>query len=399
MPTLQNKYRRLCDYVSFDNYFRFNMKQSSINSDEIDYLMNKINDTECFNNKLTEIYNQIEPAKIIDFINYWDSSFNREKRTKENSICFIENFLSFTDEKLIQFLEEHDIFTSVAKNFIREFNKDNENIITFEDIYDIINKTILYIDNNLFFFVYFIFCQYKFPIDNLPKLEIVDPNNTYRKVIDLLINNVKKDILIKSNRALSILDYLYKSLDLSNFVIDFINEIFDKNEVENLLQILLTAKSLQTYNYWKSYTSSIEFFRNINKEKELKEKLLEIYYNDKYESFKTDNKYIIKGEYKEKKYIVKDVLDFYYGDKISKIKTNSAVHNDDINIEERIIALKLELEKYNEQEIKYSIETSTDEISLGEIKDFISYIKNNQQSLYEKYYSERFELFNNLNVN
>ena len=91
---------------------------------------------------------------MIDFINYWDSSFNREKRTKDNTLCLIRNFLSFTDNDLIQFLDKNDIFFLISKNFIREFNNDNQNKITLDDIYKIIYETISCIDNNLYFFVY-----------------------------------------------------------------------------------------------------------------------------------------------------------------------------------------------------------------------------------------------------
>lgn len=397
MSTLKNKYRRLCDYVSFDNYFKFNIKKSSINNSEIDYLIKTINHPESFNSKLVELF-KVEPHKMIDFINYWDSSFNREKRTKDNTLCLIKNFLSFTDNDLIQFLDKNDIFFLISKNFIREFNNDNQNKITLDDIYKIIYETISCIDNNLYFFVYFIFCQYKFPINNPPKLEKVDSNETYTKVINLLKNNIKKEKLINCNKSLFILDYSYRYLDLKDFVVNLINEIFSKNEFENLLQILLTAKSLQSRDYIDDYASIKEFFANIAKEKELKEILLDIYYDLACEKYKTDNKYVVSNRYEEKKYIIEVVLDFYYNNKLVEIKSNADINNDNKSFEERISNLNLEFKKYSDKEIKYSIETpSSEKTSLHQICDFIRNVQIYHKTLYDKYYTEKFDLFKNIN--
>lgn len=397
MSTLKNKYRRLCDYVSFDNYFKFNIKKSSINNSEIDYLIKTINHPESFNSKLVELF-KVEPHKMIDFINYWDSSFNREKRTKDNTLGLIKNFLSFTDNDLIQFLDENDIFFLISKNFIREFNNDNQNKITLDDIYNIIYETISCIDNNLYFFVYFIFCQYKFPINNPPKLEKVDLNKTYTKVINLLKDNIKKEKLINCNKSLFILDYSYRYLDLKDFVVNLINEIFSKNEFENLLQILLTAKSLQSRDYIDDYASIKEFFANIAKEKELKEILLDIYYDLACEKYKTDNKYVVSNRYEEKKYIIEVVLDFYYNNKLVEIKSNADINNDNKSFEERISNLNLEFKKYSDKEIKYSIETpSSEKTSLHQICDFIRNVQIYHKTLYDKYYTKKFDLFKNIN--
>lgn len=397
MSTLKNKYRRLCDYVSFDNYFKFNIKKSSINNSEVDYLIKTINHPESFNSKLVELF-KVEPHKMIDFINYWDSSFNREKRTKDNTLSLIKNFLSFTDNDLIQFWDENDIFFLISQNFIREFNNDNQNKITLDDIYNIIYETISCIDNNLYFFVYFIFCQYKFPINNPPKLEKVDSNETYTKVVNLLKNNIKKEILINCNKSLFILDYSYRYLDLKDFVVNLINETFSKNEVENLLQILLTAKSLHSRDYIDDYASIKEFFANIAKEKELKEILLDIYYDVANEKYKMSNKYVVSNRYEEKKYIIEIVLDFYYNNKLVEIKSNADINNGKKSFEERISNLNLELKKYSDKEIKYSIETlSSEKTNLYQICDFIRNVQIYHKTLYDKYYTKKFDLFKNIN--
>ena len=374
------KYRRLCNKISFENYFRLDIKTSNINTSEINSLINYFYQPDKFNQILFDLYNK-KNDKILDFINYLDSNYNINYRDKKHTIQLLINLLSLTKEqsKLIHFLEKNDIFSDISRDFIRIYNKKNpSNLITLDDFYNkIFLKTISFLNNNLYFFIYLIFCQYKFPIDNPPKLESLDPNNTFDKICTYLKNNIDKNNILKNKNAMSILFYLYKYLNLQENVLTWINELLSENNPDKLLHIIITSKNLRS-NYLDKYGSTIDFFKKINKETELKSKLLEIFFSDDYKTIKQNKNFIINDDYDINMCIVEHILNLYYSNKLKQL-----IHNirssQPLPINEQLIRLENELRRYKNNELKYIIYVDKNEANI--IKNFL---QNNKKDIIAK---------------
>lgn len=374
------KYRRLANPISFENYFRMDIKTTNINASEIDSLINNIYSPDNFNQILFDLYSQ-KSDKIVDFITYWDSNYNNKYKDKNHTIQLLVNLLSLSNEQieLIHFLDKNDIFFDISRNLIRVYNDKNSlNLITLDDFYNkIFLKTISFLNNNLYFFIYLIFCQYKFPIDNPPKLESLDPNNTFDKICTYLKNNIDKNNILKNKNAMSILFYLYKYLNLQENVLTWINELLSENNPDKLLHIIITSKNLRS-NYLDKYGSTIDFFKNINKETELKSKLLEIFFSDDYKTIKQNKNFIINDDYDINMCIVEHILNLYYSNKLKQL-----IHNirssQPLPINEQLIRLENELRRYKNNELKYIIYVDKNEANI--IKNFL---QNNKKDIIAK---------------
>lgn len=392
-------YRRLCNYIYFENYFRFNLIGTIACNSEIEALLNKLDNTSEFNNELFKIYNS-EPDKISDFIGYWNSNFNKNIRTnKKNLLNLIRNLLSLSLEQvnLIDYMQNLNVFDDVSRCWIREFNE-NENIeankITLNDVYDVVSSSIEFLNTNLYFFIYFVFCQYKFPLNDMPDLKTLDTNNTFSKVVKLINDKIEKAAIISSRYGMFILDYLYNYLDSKQYVLDFIDEILNEDDVEDLLKLLLTAKNLNSYPSSSDYGSIKSFFVKVEREQELKEKLLDLYLSPRYEQYKNKEEYNARDRYGEG-CLVEVVLNLYYGTLITQIKTVTRI-NDNINDEKKLISLNEQLGLYSEEELKYAIySTAIETQSKESIKAELIDIKNSKEDLYNKYYTKKFDLFLN----
>ena len=390
-------YRRLCNYLYFENYFRFNVMGTIASDSEIKTLLNKLDNTSEFNNELFKLYNS-EPDKISDFIGYWNSNFNKKVRTnKKNLLNLIRNLLSLSLEQvnLIDYMQNLNVFANVSRFWIKEFNEnenDVSNKITLNDVYDAVSSSIEFLNTNLYFFICFVLWQYKFPLNDMPNLKTLDTNNTFSKVVKLINGNIEKAAIISSKYGMSILDYLYSYLDSKQYVLDLITEILNEEDVWDLLNLLLTAKNLNLYVFSSDYGSIKPFFAKVEKEQELKEKLLNLYLSPRYEQYKNSEEYNARDRYGES-CIVEVVLNLYYGTLITQIKTKARI-NDNINDETKLISLKEQLGLYSEEELKYAIHsTETETQSKESIKAELVNIKGRSGNLYSKYYIEKFDLF------
>lgn len=370
------KYRRLANPISFENYFRMDIKTTNINASEIDSLINNIYSPDKFNQILFDLYNK-KSDKIVDFINYWDSNYNKKYKDKNHTIQLLINLLSLSKEQkgLIYFLDKNDIFLDISRNLIRVYNDNNpSDLITLDNFYNkIFLKTISFLNNNLYFFIYLIFCQYKFSIKTPPKLESLDPNNTFDKICTYLKNNIDKINIVKNKNAMSILFYLYKYLNLQENVLTWINELLSENNPDKLLRIIITSKNLQS-DYLDEYGSTIDFFGKINKENELKYKLLEIFFNDNYKIIKQNEMFIINDDYGNDVCIVEHILNLYYKNGLKQV-THNIRSSRPLSINEQLTRLEQELKKYKTNELKYMIYIDKGESTL--IKEFLKTNKRN----------------------
>ena len=374
------QYRRLCNKISFENYFRLDIKTSNINTSEINSLINNFYQPDKFNQILFDLYNK-KSDKILDFIHYWDSNYNINYQDKKHTIQLLINLLSLTKEqsKLIHFLEKNDIFFDISRDFIRIYNKKNpSNLITLDDFYNnIFLNTKASLNNNLNFFIYLIFCQYKFPTDNPPPLESLDPNNTLNKICEYLKNNIDKESLLNDTNTIPILYYLYNHLNLQKNVLTYINELLFNDNPNKLLHIIITSKNLRSY-YLDKYGSTIDFFKKINKETELKSKLLEIFFSDNYKTIKQNKNFIINDDYGKNICIVEHILNLYYSNKLKQL-----IHNirssEPLPINEQLIRLENELLRYKNNELKYIIYVDKNEANMIKI-----FLQNNKKDIIAK---------------
>lgn len=368
------QYRRLCNKISFENYFRLDIKTSNINTSEINSLINYFYQPDKFNQILFDLYNK-KSDKILDFINYWDSNYNINYRDKKHTIQLLINLLSLTKKqsKLIHFLEKNNVFFDISRNFIRIYNKKNpSNLITLNDFYNnIFLNTKSSLNNNLNFFIYLIFCQYKFPTDNPPPLESLDPNNTLNKICEYLKNNIDKESLLNDTNTIPILYYLYNHLNLQKNVLTYINELLFNDNPNKLLHIIITSKNLRS-DYLDKYGSTIDFFKKINKETELKSKLLEIFFSDDYKTIKQNKNFIINDDYDINMCIVEHILNLYYNNELKQLISNIKL-SQRLPIDEQLIRLENELYKYKNNELKYLIYIDKNETNM--IMNFLQHNK------------------------
>ncbi len=368
------QYRRLCNKISFENYFRLDIKTSNINTSEINSLINNFYQPDKFNQILFDLYNK-KSDKILDFIHYWDSNYNINYQDKKHTIQLLINLLSLTKEqsKLIHFLEKNDIFFDISRDFIRIYNKKNpSNLITLDDFYNnIFLNTKASLNNNLNFFIYLIFCQYKFPTNNPPPLESLDPNNTLNKICEYLKNNIDKESLLNDTNTIPILYYLYNHLNLQKNVLTYINELLFNDNPNKLLHIIITSKNLRSY-YLDKYGSTIDFFKKINKETELKSKLLEIFFSDDYKTIKQNKNFIINDDYGKNICIVEHILNLYYNNELKQLISNIKL-SQRLPIDEQLIRLENELYKYKNNELKYLIYIDKNETNM--IMNFLQHNK------------------------
>ena len=368
------QYRRLCNKISFENYFRLDIKTSNINTSEINSLINYFYQPDKFNQILFDLYNK-KSDKILDFINYWDSNYNINYRDKKHTMQLLINLLSLTKKqsKLIHFLEKNNVFFDISRNFIRIYNKKNpSNLITLNDFYNnIFLNTKSSLNNNLNFFIYLIFCQYKFPTDNPPPLESLDPNNTLNKICEYLKNNIDKESLLNDTNTIPILYYLYNHLNLQKNVLTYINELLFNDNPNKLLHIIITSKNLRS-DYLDKYGSTIDFFKKINKETELKSKLLEIFFSDDYKTIKQNKNFIINDDYDINMCIVEHILNLYYNNELKQLISNIKL-SQRLPIDEQLIRLENELYKYKNNELKYLIYIDKNETNM--IMNFLQHNK------------------------
>lgn len=389
-------YRRLSNHLFFDNYFRNNFDATTITNEENELLKNTLNNVNAFKAELIKLYG-INPAKILDYKRYWESTYNQRDITKENVLMYLKNFLSLGQDEidLINFLEENDVFYNFVISIITEYNNEHpEDMITFNDIYNLIKDSITYLNNNLYFFVYLIVYHFNFPENDPPKLTKKDEKDL-RNIRSLIQKNINYTGIFNLKKALSTLNYLYKYLGFENWVNTFIDKILTKGQEVNLLKLLLTAKNFQTIN-GRNYDSISVFFDQINKQNELKIKLLDMYYDTEFTGILEDEKFFVysnnEEEYLHIVYVAlcrlfKRVLsNITVKDEFKKIET----------YEEKETALKILNEEFKDYSVKgfrfMKEMDSYEQQAKGAIEHILKEIKAKDTELYDKY-NEKFDLF------
>ena len=138
-----------------------------------------------------------------------------------------------------------------------------------------------------------------------------------------------------------------------------------------LLHIIITSKNLRS-DYLDKYGSTIDFFKKINKETELKSKLLEIFFSDDYKTIKQNKNFIINDDYDINMCIVEHILNLYYNNELKQLISNIKL-SQRLPIDEQLIRLENELYKYKNNELKYLIYIDKNETNM--IMNFLQHNK------------------------
>jgi len=382
----EETYRSISNVLYFNNYFKVNIEKTALLSAEKKKLLNNFNSSEEFVNLAYKLFTT-NCDKIIDFFNFWISKYNDPLRTKEMTLQLLNNLLAFNNnhKSLIEFLEQSNIFSSMARNLIRDFNEQNSNnLVSIIEVLELLKNNIKNINNNLYFFIYVACWQFKFPTNNPPELNEIE-NESYARCIELFNNNILLEGLVNSNDALQCIDYLIDYFDQSDLIADFIDELFRYGNEEKLCKILLTGEKMQSR--LNNIGNIPVVFDKIHKKQALKLKLLDIYYKDTYSSMLNDGEFLSNDEYDgEDASIVKIVLKYLVAD-LGKV-TRKDEFKSISNIDEYEIVLKLMKETYEAcsvAEINFIKETTQIDIK-NRVNNIMKEIKNKIEQEYPVMY-------------
>lgn len=366
---LEEKYRSISDLNFFDNYFRVNFNKRTLSAAENKVLLDKFDDTESFKRELYTLFDE-NPNKVSDFLKGWESFYNLNFRTKENTLKYIKNLISLDRQDVISFLNQENRCYYLIANIIRSFNKGNpKTTIKIDEIYKIIESQIKYLQTNCFTFL-FLICRLE---DNFfDGLWQSDPQKQLilNKCRELIKKNIAVEAILSDERAIDCIDYLYSVLEGKEFADLFIENILQDGQEENLLNFLITA------GY--DVTSIDKIFRSAAKKaSKLKNKLLEIRYSKKFEEMRSKDKYNFVDDLGDKKHIITMVLNFF---KIDLKKLQQKIANKIQNgkkMEDILKLIKRIFGKYFNYEIEFIKEIEYEDVK----RNFIKQIKDIEQKI------------------
>lgn len=377
---LEEKYRSISDLNFFDNYFRVNFNKRTLSAAENKVLLDKFDDTESFKRELYTLFDE-NPNKVSDFLKGWESFYNLNFRTKENTLKYIKNLISLDRQDVIDFLNQENGYSNLPANIVRSFNENNPDaVINIFEVYKIIKSQIKYLQTNCFTFLYLICRLYKFPTSDPPKL-----TQEEQKIFDDCVKLVNKNIINKAvltdKRAMSCIDYLYSYLNGEKFVISFIENILQDGQEKNLLDFLTTTPF--TIGEYGEYGYIYELFENkVKKSSELKNKLLEIMYSGKFDKLMNDNQYkrTNTNNFGGKSHIVTIALNFFKIDLRKLYQEMSYMINKKEQLKDILELIKNTFSGYSDYEIKFIKETEYKDIT----RDFTNQIKNIKEMITPK---------------
>lgn len=371
----QDELERICNPQYFEAYFSCKLPDYLLNEEEKTNIKNTIKDSSDFIKTLMSLFNK-KPEKILHFINYINQPDNPEFKTKENTLYLLKNFLSLSDEEreLTKLLENNNFFFNISRHYISNFKTESGEIVLSDEISTLIQDTVSNINSNLYFFIYLIFCVFKFPINEPPSLSEGDEENL-NEIAKLIKTNLDTNKLHKNSKAMQILEYLQKYLNCSDFVRTYINEVLQEGKEEYLLDLLMTSEH-QNYH---DYGFAKAFFDQNNKLEDLKNKLLDIKYKEDFKDLRIKSKYDISQGHTSQDKIVDEVLSYI----IEPLRNDLQIKES----EEFLKVLSEEFEALNENELKFSIELGKHQIE--NIKAKLKDIKENNPELLYTYKIEK----------
>lgn len=392
-----DRYRRLSNYIFFNNYFRHNFDSSSLTNKEKEKIFSCYNNLDEFKTTLMSLYKN-NPEKVIDFINYWGSSYNKAFRTKDNTLLYLRNFLCLgkKEKEIINFLNKYNFFYNISRSFIRDFTAEqsqSDSRITLLDIYNLINESIDYFNSNIIFFLYFILCRFKFPMDDDKDPILNEYESTYfHNIIAMIKHNIKDEGILKSPEALSALNYLKEFFCCEIYVNNFIKMILAEDNEQALLKILLTGRK-GGKQHFQEFALVKEFFLDIGKDIELKNKLLDIKYENKYWNLYKNEEFIIANEYGITQHIADVVLELLIADIKLCIELDNLEQSFETyeGKEQRLQLIVNRIKDLSDKEINFALTISL-EHEISKIQKLLAEIKSEEPQLFEKY-KEQLNIF------
>ncbi len=361
------EYRRINDYKFFDNYYRVNFDKKTITSAENKKLINLLKNIKYFKNEFYKLF-KINPNKPADFLRGWYSIYNNKNRTKKNSLLLVENLLAIDSMEVISSLDNNYSYFYFIPDIIKNYNEENpDSKILISDVYKIIQAQIQNIEKNCLAFLFTICRLYIFPLTN-PPIKNDEEQKILDEIKDIINKKITKKAILNDNKSMKCLDYLYHYFNGNNFVVNFITEILQDGQEENLLKVLLTGNNVS--GEYMGYGYVYKFFKDyVSKDKELKNKLLDIYYSDKYKNLMSNKIYYCEDDYiiSSKEHIVKEILKLFVDNFDEFNNDNIFAHIQDKNELENILnAIEEKYGNSTNEEIKFikeiSFKNSTSEL-------------------------------------
>ena len=337
-----NRYRRIFNESFFDNYFKANLDKEYILQQEIDSLLTALDEPQDFADKFLAIYNA-NPAKITDFVNFWDTDYNKDYNTPDNILKLLKNFLLIkTDDR--EFYNNNCSTAETIKNMVR-------NKCSIYDILSVIEETRANCETFLYPYVLILCHVTKFPTQNPPKLD-----EQAGKLLDKICTYFNKKLnfsaIEKDPHPFICIEYLYKYLDCKSAALKMTNDLLKEKNENVLLKVLMDSKNSAILGE-NEYAHIVAFFREIGKSKKLKQRLITMYNHPD----TLDKKYFINDIYESEPIsivhkVLYNVLDI---DSILKNEVIIKFFNQEIRDDDVILAflkaLGTQLSQYNAQDL------------------------------------------------
>ena len=369
-----NSYRRIFNQAFFDNYFKANLEKEYILQQEIESLLNTLDKPEDFAVKFLEVYKN-NPAKIIDFVTYWDTDYNKAYNTPDNVLKLMKNFLLIkTDDR--NFYSNNHSTADVIKNMAK-------NKCSISDVLSVIDETKTNFKTFLYPYILILCHVTKFPQTNPPQLKEQE-QKLLNKICSYFNNNLDFSAIAKEKRPYLCLEYLYKYLECQTSVLNIVDELLKPENEDVLVEVLKDSRNSYTISD-SEYARIAKFFKEIGKDEELKQRLITIY-----KKGSKDEKYMVSDGY-ESVNIVDKVL--YYALDIDELLRNGVIikffnqeiRNDDDELA-FLQALEAKLSSYSDED---------EEIVKSLLQDEHVYTPKYWQLMREKkqYYEEKYPVF------
>lgn len=369
-----SSYRRIFNEAFFNNYFKANLGKEYILQQEIDSLLNTLDKPEDFAVNFLEVYKN-NPAKIIDFVTYWDTDYNKTYNTPDNVLKLMKNFLLIKTDDRNFYSNNHstaDVIKNMAKNECR-----------IRDVLSVIDETKTNFKTFLYPYILILCHVTKFPQTNPPQLKEQE-QKLLNKICSYFNNNLDFSAIAKEKRPYLCLEYLYKYLECQTSVLNIVDELLKPENEDVLVEVLKDSRNSYTISD-SEYARIAKFFKEIGKDEELKQRLITIY-----KKGSKDEKYMVSDGY-ESVNIVDKVL--YYALDIDELLRNGVIikffnqeiRNDDDELA-FLQALEAKLSSYSDED---------EEIVKSLLQDEHVYTPKYWQLMREKkqYYEEKYPVF------
>ena len=335
-----SSYRRIFNEAFFDNYFKANLGKEYILQQEIDSLLNTLDKPEDFAVKFLEVYKN-NPAKIIDFVTYWDTDYNKAYNTPDNVLKLMKNFLLIKTDDRNFYSNNHstaDVIKNMAKNECR-----------IRDVLSVVDKTKTNFKTFLYPYILILCHVTKFPQTNPPQLKEQE-QKLLNKICSYFNNNLDFSAIAKEKRPYLCLEYLYKYLECQTSVLNIVDELLKPENEDVLVEVLKDSRNSYTISD-SEYARIAKFFKEIGKDKELKQRLITIY-----KKGSKDEKYMVSDGYESINIVDKILynvleIDGLWGN-VAIIKFfNQEIRNEDDELA-FLQALEAKLSTYSDEDLK-----------------------------------------------